>query len=267
MPPIFHCIIINICINTVSEKDPNISWWRMPNTLEPHKHCLKRGFMHLQKVLTKVSLRSPRRLTLVKTFCKSKDLFIPQFHQFLYKMDFYGSIILWYLAWSHELQRCMKSPFVRAELIYKITVCELICKGYTIIEKSNIHWVLTLWGDCYALYFLLLFSNKIISNGNILLWHNYVVGWLYWGLMPLQQLGSYHGGWWRICVSWLSHTSTNTTFLSKATDYFSHMLLQRWGAKKRRKEKLPQLGIKLPTTRSWVRHAHHWANRAGLWHM
>ena len=30
-----------------------------------------------------------------------------------------------------------------------------------------------------------------------------------------------------ICVSWLSHTSTNTTFLSKATDYFSHMLLQR----------------------------------------
>ena len=30
-----------------------------------------------------------------------------------------------------------------------------------------------------------------------------------------------------ICVSWLSHTSTNTTFLFKATDYFSHMLLQR----------------------------------------
>ena len=29
----------------------------------------------------------------------------------------------------------------------------------------------------------------------------------------------------RMCVSWLSHTSTNTTFLSKATDYFSHMLL------------------------------------------
>ena len=30
-----------------------------------------------------------------------------------------------------------------------------------------------------------------------------------------------------MCVSWLSHTSTNTTFLSKATDYLSHMLLQR----------------------------------------
>ena len=28
-------------------------------------------------------------------------------------------------------------------------------------------------------------------------------------------------------VSWLSHTSPNATFLSKATDYFSHMLLQR----------------------------------------
>ena len=29
------------------------------------------------------------------------------------------------------------------------------------------------------------------------------------------------------CVSWLSYTSSNTNFLSKATDYFSHMLLQR----------------------------------------
>ena len=27
-------------------------------------------------------------------------------------------------------------------------------------------------------------------------------------------------------VSWLFHTSTNTTFLSKATDYFYHMLPQ-----------------------------------------
>ena len=38
------------------------------------------------------------------------------------------------------------------------------------------------------------------------------------------------------CVSWLSHSSTNTTFLSKATDYFSHMLLQRWEAKIGRKD-------------------------------
>ena len=53
-------------------------------------------------------------------------------------------------------------------------------------------------------------------------------------------------------------------FLSKATDYFSHMLLQRWEAKIRRKEKSPQPGIELTTTRSWVRHAHHWATRAGL---
>ena len=34
--------------------------------------------------------------------------------------------------------------------------------------------------------------------------------------------------------SWLSPTITNTTFLFKATDYFSHMLLQRWEAKIRR---------------------------------
>ena len=32
-------------------------------------------------------------------------------------------------------------------------------------------------------------------------------------------------------TSWLSHTSTDTTFLSKATNYFSHMLLQRWDTK------------------------------------
>ena len=64
-------------------------------------------------------------------------------------------------------------------------------------------------------------------------------GWLYWGLMPLKQLRSYHGGRWRPCVSWISHTSTDTTFLSKAADYFSHMLLQRWEVKIRRKESLP----------------------------
>ena len=41
------------------------------------------------------------------------------------------------------------------------------------------------------------------------------------------------------------------------------MLLQRWEAKIRRQEKSPQSGIKLATTRSWVRQAHHWATRAG----
>ena len=66
------------------------------------------------------------------------------------------------------------------------------------------------------------------------------------------------------CVSWLFHTSTNTTFLSKATYYFSHMLLQRWEVKICRKEKSPQQGIKLATTRSWVWQAHHWATGWGL---
>ena len=42
--------------------------------------------------------------------------------------------------------------------------------------------------------------------------HKSMVGWLHWGLMPLLQLRSYHGGRWRTCVSWLSHTSTKTTF-------------------------------------------------------
>ena len=72
---------------------------------------------------------------------------------------------------------------------------------------------------------------------------------------------SHDGGWW--CFSWLSHTSTNTTFLSKTTDYFSHLLLQRWEVKIRQKESSPQPGIELTTTWSWVRHAHHWATLAG----
>ena len=54
-----------------------------------------------------------------------------------------------------------------------------------------------------------------------------LVGWLYWGLTPREQLRSYIGGRWRTCVSWLSYTNTKTTFLSKATEYFSHMLLKR----------------------------------------
>ena len=40
------------------------------------------------------------------------------------------------------------------------------------------------------------------------------------------------------------------------------MFQQRWEAKIHRKENSPQPGIKLRTTRSWVRHAHHWAARA-----
>ena len=43
---------------------------------------------------------------------------------------------------------------------------------------------------------------------------------LYWGLTPLQELRSYHGGRWRACVSWLSHTSTNTNFFPKPPTTF-----------------------------------------------
>ena len=88
--------------------------------------------------------------------------------------------------------------------------------------------------------------------------------WLYLGLAPLLLLRPCHGGQWRTCVSWLSHTSTNTTLLSKATDYFSHMLLQRWEAKICWKESSPKRGIELTTTRSWVWYAHNWATPAGL---
>ena len=52
-------------------------------------------------------------------------------------------------------------------------------------------------------------------------------------------------------------------FLSKANNYFSHMLQQKCEANIRRGERLPQPGIKLTTIRLWVQHAHHWATRAG----
>ena len=91
------------------------------------------------------------------------------------------------------------------------------------------------------------------------LWESWLV---VLGLYNATKLRSYHGGRWRICVSRLCHI---TTFPSKAHDYFSHMLPQRWEAKIGQKEKSLQLGIKLTTTRSWVRHAHHWATQAGLY--
>ena len=56
------------------------------------------------------------------------------------------------------------------------------------------------------------------------------------------------------CVSWLSHTSTGTCFLSKATDHFSHMH-QRWEVKNWQEKSLPQLGMESITTRSRVRYA------------
>ena len=40
------------------------------------------------------------------------------------------------------------------------------------------------------------------------------------GLMPLLELRSYHGEWSCTCVSWLSHTSTNTTFFPKPPTTF-----------------------------------------------
>ena len=64
-----------------------------------------------------------------------------------------------------------------------------------------------------------------------------LVGWLYWVLRQFNSqshimavgdaLCVFMAVGDALCVSWLSHTSANTTLLSKATDYFSHILLQR----------------------------------------
>ena len=63
-----------------------------------------------------------------------------------------------------------------------------------------------------------------------------MVGWVYQGLMPLKQLRSYHGGRCRTCVSWLSHTSTNTTLFAKPPTTFLTCLsrgeMQKYAVKK-----------------------------------
>ena len=50
-------------------------------------------------------------------------------------------------------------------------------------------------------------------------------------------------------------------FLSKATNYSSHMLLQRWEVKISQKESSAGYQTHNHQVMSW--HAHHWANRAG----
>ena len=77
-------------------------------------------------------------------------------------------------------------------------------------------------------------------------------------------------------IDWLTVLEFNTTLTARVTSwsvtgfltpvlaqlffkshglYFSY-ILQRWKAKIRQKESLPQPGIELTTTRSWVRHVH-----------
>ena len=40
------------------------------------------------------------------------------------------------------------------------------------------------------------------------------------GFNAIKQQRSYHGCWWRTCVSWLCHTSTYTTFFPKPPPTF-----------------------------------------------
>ena len=70
----------------------------------------------------------------------------------------------------------------------------------------------------------------------------------------IKAIGTY------MCFLAFSHQYQHN-FLSKTTDYFSHMLQQRWEAKICRKESSLQPGVELTTTRPWVQHAHHWATR------
>ena len=84
-----------------------------------------------------------------------------------------------------------------------------------------------------------------------------LVGWFYWGLM----LRSYHGSWWRTCVSWLSHTSTNTIFFQSHRLLFSHASAEVKG------ENMPEKNF--ASTRSRTHNhlvmslTHHWATRVG----
>ena len=77
-----------------------------------------------------------------------------------------------------------------------------------------------------------------------------LVGWLYWGLTPLLTAKVIS---WRsvthMCFLAFSHQYQHK-FLSKATDYFSHMIQQSREAKIRRKEISPQPGLEITATRS-----------------
>ena len=64
--------------------------------------------------------------------------------------------------------------------------------------------------------------SEILSSGN--------------GLMPLLQLKSYHGSQWRTCVSWLSHTSTNTSFFPKPPTTFLTYFSKEEGRKYAKKK-------------------------------
>ena len=99
-------------------------------------------------------------------------------------------------------------------------------------------------------------STKMVAKRNSLSFFGWMVVLRFNATLIVR---SYHGGRWRICVSWPSHSSTNTNLFPKPPTAFSHMPQQRWETNIRRKEFSPQLGIELTTTRSWVRHAHHWA--------
>ena len=66
---------------------------------------------------------------------------------------------------------------------------------------------------------------------------------------------------WRACVSWLSHTSTNTNFFPKPPTTFFNCF-----SRGERRKNVPERNFastELTTTRSWIRHAHNWATRAG----
>ena len=65
------------------------------------------------------------------------------------------------------------------------------------------------------------FENINVASKILYMYITFVDGcWLYWGLTPLKQLRSYHGGRSRTCVCRLAHTSTNTTFFPKPPTTF-----------------------------------------------
>ena len=64
-----------------------------------------------------------------------------------------------------------------------------------------------------------------------------------------------------ISIDWLIDWLTVLRFNATCVSWLSNMLLQRWEVKIRRKQSSPHTGIERTTTRSWIRHAHHWAIR------
>ena len=112
--------------------------------------------------------------------------------------------------------------------------------------------------SCYSRYFLP-FLNVLHRHGpiGVKVKADNIVTLTYY-----VMLRSYHGGRWGTCVSWLSHTSTNTIFFPKPPTTFLTCFCRGKRRKYAGKKVCLNRGSNSQPPGPVVRHAHHRATRA-----